>query len=625
MDHDPATGRLSRLRLDRENAAKADADITYAYTDSGLTRSISAAQPESGAATDTQCFGHDFAGRLATAYTVASASCPASVPAAPSGPAPYSLSWAYDAAGNRTRQDDQVTGTVTTWTYPGPTGTRPHAPVSQTMTAPGATPVVTSFGYDAGGNTTGRVSGSVLAGTATGTVENQYDAENHLAGATNTNGNRTSAYAYDADGDRAAASIGGVQTVYLPGGTELSLTGGQVTATRIYTYQGTTIARRTATGGSNRLAWCWTDGAGSDWQVDAADTPAPLARRADPFGGLRGPQPAGWSGDRGMAAGITDTVTGTLRLGARDYDPVTGAFTQPDPILDTSDPLQWNPYSYGTGNPVDRPDPSGLAYCTSTACGGGTTGSMNETGGSLHETHRPTSRGGGGSRSGGGSGSHRASRYHGGGYNGGGHRSYRYTTPRRAPARHAVSKARYRPPARPRSVTPLPPAPDPYFTCQACTFIWIIPIAVGITEAAIDTGITIGIGISIGILADKIRERIHIAHQEANTPTPAGDTDKADEELGKLTAGGHAKASELDKFGREQGWNRERRNDGLIIYTDENKTERLKIKKGSSQTPGSEDPHVEMRKKGGHRMDPYGNDVTKKSDGNHTPIEWDLD
>jgi hypothetical protein len=72
MDHDPATGRLSRLRLDRENAAKADADITYAYTDSGLTRSISAAQPESGAATDTQCFAHDFAGRLATAYTVSS-------------------------------------------------------------------------------------------------------------------------------------------------------------------------------------------------------------------------------------------------------------------------------------------------------------------------------------------------------------------------------------------------------------------------------------------------------------------------------------------------------------------------------------------------------------------------
>ncbi|AMS05619.1 hypothetical protein DUY81_02430 [Acidipropionibacterium acidipropionici] len=169
-----------------------------------------------------------------------------------------------------------------------------------------------------------------------------------------------------------------------------------------------------------------------------------------------------------MAAGITDTVTGTLRLGARDYDPVTGTFTQPDPILDVTDPAQWNPYAYGAGNPVDRPDPSGLAYCTSTACGGGTTGSMNETGGSLHETHRP-SRGGGGSRSGGGSGSHRASRYHGGGYNGGGHRATRYTTPRRAPARHATTKARYHTPARPRTVTPLPPPPNPYLLCLGCS------------------------------------------------------------------------------------------------------------------------------------------------------------
>ncbi|WP_269767618.1 RHS repeat-associated core domain-containing protein [Acidipropionibacterium acidipropionici] len=263
---------------------------------------------------------------------------------------------------------------------------------------------------------------------------------------------------------------------------------------------------------------------------------------------MRGPQPAGWSGDRGMAAGITDTVTGTLRLGARDYDPVTGAFTQPDPLLDVSDPLQWNPYSYGTGNPVDRPDPSGLAYCTSTACGGGTTGSMNETGGSLHETHRP-SRGGGssgssGSRGGGGGGS----RYHGGGYNGGGHRATRYTTPRRATARHAGTKARYRTPTRPATVTPVPPAPDPYLTCRACTFIWVIPIAVGITEAAIDAGITIGIGISIGILADKIKERIHTAIVHKNESEPRS----VDDILGDLPRGDAKKSKSYEVDSEEE-------------------------------------------------------------------------
>lgn len=61
-----------------------------------------------------------------------------------------------------------------------------------------------------------------------------------------------------------------------------------------------------------------------------------------------------------MVNGIVDTVTGTLRLGARDYDPVTGRFTQPDPILDPADPTQWNAYAYGANNPVDRPDPDGL-------------------------------------------------------------------------------------------------------------------------------------------------------------------------------------------------------------------------------------------------------------------------
>ncbi|WP_181833790.1 RHS repeat-associated core domain-containing protein [Acidipropionibacterium virtanenii] len=355
-------------------------------------------------------------------------------------------------------------------------------------------------------------------------------------------GSRSSAYAYDAEGDRAATSIDGVQTVYLPGGTELSLTNDQVTATRIYTYQVATIARRTAGTGGNRLAWCWSDGAGSEWQVDAADTPAPLARRADPFGGLRGPQPAGWSGDRGMAAGITDTVTGTLRLGVRDYDPVTGTFTQPDPILDTSDPAQWNPYSYGAGNPVDRPDPTGLAYCSSTACSG-SSGSLGESG-VITETPTRSSGGSSGSRGGGSGG---GSRYHGGGYNGGGHRATRYTTPR-TPARHATTKARYHTPTRPATVTPLPPPPNPYLTCRACTFIWVIPIAVGITEAAIDTGITIGIGISIGILADKIKERIHTAIVHKNESEPRS----VDDILGDLPRGDAKKSKSYEVDSEEE-------------------------------------------------------------------------
>lgn len=35
-------------------------------------------------------------------------------------------------------------------------------------------------------------------------------------------------------------------------------------------------------------------------------------------------------------------------------------------------------------------------------------------------------------------------------------------------------------------------------------------------------------------------------------------------------------------------------------------------------------PHVEMRNAAGQRVDPFGNAVTRRSPGNHTPIEWDL-
>ncbi|WP_257479121.1 RHS repeat-associated core domain-containing protein [Acidipropionibacterium jensenii] len=373
MDYDLASGRQTRLRLDRENAAKADADIAYRYTDSGSITSISAAQPQSGQATDTQCFTHDYNGRLSAAFTTSAAECPSTTPTTVTGPAPYSLAWTYDAAGNRTRQDNKVTGTVTTWTSPAASAARPHGATSQTVTVSGKAGVTTSFGYDQAGNVTSRTSGSVLAGTFTRAVSSSYDAENHLVAA--SAGTDSSRYAYDPDGDRIVAAVAGKQTIYLPGGTELSVKAGAVTAVRSYDFAGRTVARREATSTSNTLTWQWSDlNNTAGWQIDAATTSTPVVRRTDPFGGLRGASPSGWAGDRGMANGIVDTVTGTLRLGARDYDPATGRFTQPDPILDREDPTQWNAYAYGANNPVDRPDPDGLMpgspiYCADTCQG----------------------------------------------------------------------------------------------------------------------------------------------------------------------------------------------------------------------------------------------------------------
>lgn len=92
----------------------------------------------------------------------------------------------------------------------------------------------------------------------------------------------------------------------------------------------------------------------------------------------------------------------------------------------------------------------------------------------------------------------------------------------------------------------------------------------------------------------------------------------------KLFEDGPPKASDLEKYARDQGWTRSQTPDGPVKYTDDNGVVRMTIKKGSPRAPGSGDPHVEIRNGDGVRTDPYGNPVTRKSPGNHTPITWDL-
>ncbi|GGR60218.1 RHS repeat-associated core domain-containing protein [Streptomyces aurantiogriseus] len=67
----------------------------------------------------------------------------------------------------------------------------------------------------------------------------------------------------------------------------------------------------------------------------------------------------------GFHTGDDDAETGLTHLGAREYDPGTGRFISADPVLDDSDPLQANGYSYANNNPVTHADPSGLTSSAS--------------------------------------------------------------------------------------------------------------------------------------------------------------------------------------------------------------------------------------------------------------------
>ncbi|MCG5433834.1 hypothetical protein LV457_16280 [Mycobacterium sp. MYCO198283] len=93
--------------------------------------------------------------------------------------------------------------------------------------------------------------------------------------------------------------------------------------------------------------------------------------------------------------------------------------------------------------------------------------------------------------------------------------------------------------------------------------------------------------------------------------------------LEELFAGRTPTASELEEYALAQGWTKVQSPTGPAKYVDANGVERMVIKRGSGRVPGSEDPHVALRDAYGRRIDPYGNPVPQRSDGNHTPIEWD--
>ncbi|WWR58702.1 hypothetical protein V1457_25895 [Saccharopolyspora sp. SCSIO 74807] len=94
--------------------------------------------------------------------------------------------------------------------------------------------------------------------------------------------------------------------------------------------------------------------------------------------------------------------------------------------------------------------------------------------------------------------------------------------------------------------------------------------------------------------------------------------------LSDYFSGGVApRASDLDKYAAAQGWTKTQTPDGPPKYVDENGVTRMTLKAGSGRAPGSGHAHVELRNDQGTRIDPHGEPVTRKSPGNHTPIDWD--
>jgi RHS repeat-associated protein len=341
--YEEATRRLKEAVTARETAPSTVADVNYTRDASGNITKI--ADTPAGGTADTQCFTNDYLRRLTQAWTPANGDCTAAPTVAGlGGPAPYWQSWTLDTIGNRRSQTDHAAAgdSTTTYTYPAAGAAQPHTVRSTSGATTG------SYGYDQSGDTTSRPG-------AHGQQTLTWDVEGHLATVADSAG--TSSSVYSPDGSRlvshdpagATLDIGDISLRY-------STATNTVTATRYYTFNGGTVAQRTAAG----VVWLASDHHGTDQLAVNASTQAVTQRRFKPYGDARGGTPT-WVNDKGFVHGTAD-ATGLTHLGAREYDPVTGRFISADAVVKPSDPQQINGYSYAGNNPVTSSDPTGLMH-----------------------------------------------------------------------------------------------------------------------------------------------------------------------------------------------------------------------------------------------------------------------
>ncbi|MDX8031676.1 polymorphic toxin-type HINT domain-containing protein [Lentzea sp. BCCO 10_0856] len=342
-DYDEHTRRLSQIHTSKQTGPSDVANVLYGYDSAGnITRVADSVS------SDTQCFGTDHLRRLIEAWTPTSGNCrePRSVEAL-GGPSKYWHTYSYNVAGDRTKLIEHGTsaGDRTTQYFP----TAGKHSLASTVTADTGGTRKASYTYDEVGNTLTRPS----PGSATQTMT--WDLEGRVATTVDESG--ASSYVYDADGHRLIKRDPTGRTLYLPG-QELRYTAssGAKTCTRYYTHAGQPIGTRTSTG----ITWMSADQQGTTQITINALSQKVSTRRTLPFGEVRGGTGT-WPAfmDKGLVGGTVDN-TGLTHIGAREYDPAIGRFISVDPIMDTTDPQQWNGYAYANNSPVTFSDPTGL-------------------------------------------------------------------------------------------------------------------------------------------------------------------------------------------------------------------------------------------------------------------------
>jgi RHS repeat-associated protein len=362
---DPATLRLTGMQLNREvSPGVTDEQTSITYDPSGNITQVKATL--AGGQTDNQCFSYDHLGQLTQAWTPNAPGCDADSRSQSnlSGPAPYWSSWTLNEIGETTSRTDRTPTASSTTSYSraadGANSVTPHFITGASTT--GSTVRSGTYSADAAGNTLTRTG-------ADGELQDLvWDDLNQLT-EIREGGSTIARMVYDANGNRVVRQSGNDTTLFI-GDAELTLTQSSsrpplqsagpstLAAARYYTNAGMTIAVRTGAG-NNTVVTLVPDWQGTTHHQVNNATGELTTIWQDPYGKGRGIAPAVWAGDLGFVGGTRDAVGLTL-VGARYYDPALGQFISADPLIDLTDPVQWNAYGYAGNSPITKSDPTGL-------------------------------------------------------------------------------------------------------------------------------------------------------------------------------------------------------------------------------------------------------------------------
>ncbi len=316
-------------------------------------------------------------GNVVTTYTYNDSNMVVSMGTTADGTVVTDFDYLYSRNGNQRQKTDNVTGTVTKYEYD-----LIGQLTSERKTSNGSAILADIYWYDASGNRTlkNEYRPDENGSLASKFIRSTYNKNNQLT-ATYTDGVENS-YAYDTVGNMTAD--GGKGYTYTTRNQQKTFTNGDTSASYTYYYDG---LRKSKTVGTNTTYFIWHNGnmvyeftpndsnsytyghrliSSDDAKyvlnahgdvVALLNDSGVLTKRYDydAFGNELNVDSTDTNPFR-YCAEYFDTETGTIYLRARYYSPVTGRFTQIDPIRDG---LNW--YAYCYNNPILYIDPSGKA------------------------------------------------------------------------------------------------------------------------------------------------------------------------------------------------------------------------------------------------------------------------